>query len=161
MDSLTHHWWNESSKASQSNTQTRQSQSQFILLVQIHLAVSLFSATLLQEKMRMSQMISNVWTHDLQDNSKNVTAAWRSNQLLFGVPAGSNNKNPPAAPTSFPGLACGFIKTIRKEQKEILRIWMKTETKQAQKRFKKSKRLYCFKQARKTNKYDNNNKNKM
>lgn len=55
-------------------------------------------------------------------------------------------------------VACGFIKTIRKEQKEILRIWMKTKTQQAQKRFKKSKRLYCFKQARKTNKYDNNNK---
>lgn len=35
---------------------------------------------------------------------------------------------------------------------------MKTETQQAQKRFKKSKRLYRFKQARKTNKYDNNNK---
>lgn len=37
---------------------------------------------------------------------------------------------------------------------------MKTETQQAQKRFKKSKRLYRFKQARKTNKYDNNNKKK-
>lgn len=35
---------------------------------------------------------------------------------------------------------------------------MKTKTQQAQKRFKKSKHLYCFKQARKTNKYDNNNK---
>lgn len=57
-------------------------------------------------------------------------------------------------------VACGFIKTIRKEQKEILRIWMKTETQQAQKRFKKSKRLYHFKQVRKTNKYDNNNKKK-
>lgn len=114
MDSLTRHWWDESSKARQSNTQTRQLKSQFILLVQIHLAVSLFSATLLQEKMRMSQMISNVWIHDLQENSRNVTVAWGSNRLLFGVPAGSNSKNLPEALTLFPRFTCGFAKMIRK-----------------------------------------------
>lgn len=68
-------------KRGESNTWTRQLESLFIFLLQIHLAVSLFNVTPLQQKMRMSQVMSIVWAHDLQNNNKNMTRAWGNNQL--------------------------------------------------------------------------------